>query len=124
MRFYMLLTIALYSEMFGIKMLSFERKLQEQTWSVHYSFTDSLKIQNWCKNQIDLIIQRNQQTSPEGPASHVCEILSEIKDIKYIKVPWSETAIKLNSCQNLGEKANTFFVTNEQENDRPVANHW
>jgi hypothetical protein len=31
--------------------------------------------------------QRNQQVSPEGPANHVCEILSEIKDIKYNKVP-------------------------------------
>ena len=75
---------------------------------------------------MDLITQRNQQASPEGPANHVCEILSEIKDIKYIKVPWSETVIKLNSCQNMGERAKTsiFFVTNEQENDRPVANHW
>jgi hypothetical protein len=34
------------SEMLGIKMLSFERKLQEQTWSVYYSFKDSLKILN------------------------------------------------------------------------------
>jgi len=44
---------------------------------------------------MDLITQRSQQTSPEGPASHVCEILSEIKDIKYSKVPWTETVIKL-----------------------------
>jgi hypothetical protein len=75
---------------------------------------------------MDLIIQRNQQASPEGPAKHVFEILSEIKDIKYIKVPWSETVIKLNGCQKLGERAktSTFFATNEQENDRPVANHW
>ena len=36
---------------------------------------------------MDLITQRNQQTSPEGPANHVCEILLEIKDIKYNKVP-------------------------------------
>ena len=35
---------------------------------------------------MDLITQRNKQASPEGPANHVCEILSEIKDIKY-KVP-------------------------------------
>ena len=33
---------------------------------------------------MDLITQRNQQASP---ANHVCEILSEIKDIKYNKVP-------------------------------------
>jgi hypothetical protein len=32
----------------------------------------------------------------------VCEILSEIKDIKYSKVPWSETVIKLNFCQKMG----------------------
>jgi hypothetical protein len=25
--------------------------------------------------------------SPEGSANHMCEILSEIKDIKYSKVP-------------------------------------
>ena len=36
---------------------------------------------------MDLITQRNQQAFPEGPANHVCEILSEIKDIKYNKVP-------------------------------------
>ena len=30
-----------------------------------------------------LITQRNQQESPD----YVCEILSEIKDIKYSKVP-------------------------------------
>jgi hypothetical protein len=30
---------------------------------------------------MDLITQRNQQASPEGPAKHVCVILSEIKDI-------------------------------------------
>jgi hypothetical protein len=36
---------------------------------------------------MDLIIQRNQQASPEGPSNHVFEILSAIKDIKYIKVP-------------------------------------
>ena len=103
-------------EMFGINMLSFERKLQEQIWSVHYSFKDSLKILNWCNNQMDLITQRNQQASPEGPANHVCEIWSEIKDIKYSKVPWTETVIKLNLCQKWGEGANTsiFFVTNEQ----------
>ena len=66
---------------------------------------------------MDLITQRNQQASPEGPANHVCEILSEIKDIKYSKVPWSETVIKLNFCQKNGrEGAKTliFFVTNEQ----------
>jgi hypothetical protein len=58
MRFYMLLIQTLYGvkknrlqgaychspEMLGIKILSFERKLQEQTWSVYYSFKDSLKI--------------------------------------------------------------------------------
>ena len=46
----------------------------------------------------------------------MCEILSEIKDIKYIKVPWTETVIKSNFCQKIGGGANTsiFFVTNEQ----------
>jgi hypothetical protein len=104
--------------MLGIKMLSFERKLQEQTWSVYYSFKDSLKIINWCNNdnQMDLVTQRNQQASPEGPANHVCEIWSEIKDIKYNKVPWTETVIEINFCQKWGEGAKTsiFFVTNEQ----------
>jgi hypothetical protein len=51
---------------------------------------------------MDLITQRNQQASPESPANHVCEILSEIKDIKYNKVPWTETVIKLNFCQKMG----------------------
>ena len=51
---------------------------------------------------MDSITQRNQQASPEGPANHVCEILSEIKDIKYNKVPWTETVIKLNCCQKMG----------------------
>jgi hypothetical protein len=51
---------------------------------------------------MDLLTQRNQHASPEGPANHVCEILSEIKDIKYNKVPWTETVIKLNSCQTMG----------------------
>ena len=36
---------------------------------------------------MDLITQRNQQASAEGPANHVCEILSAIKDIEYNKVP-------------------------------------
>ena len=35
---------------------------------------------------MDLITQRNQQASPDVPANHVCEILSEIKDVKYYKV--------------------------------------
>ena len=30
---------------------------------------------------MELITQRNQQASPEGPANHVSEILSQIKDI-------------------------------------------
>ena len=34
---------------------------------------------------MDLITQRNQQASPEGPANHVCEVSSETKDIKYKK---------------------------------------
>jgi hypothetical protein len=59
-------------EMLGIKMLSFERRLQEQTWSVYYSFKDSLKILNWCNNQMGLITQGNQQASPEGPSNHMC----------------------------------------------------
>ena len=84
--------------MLGIKMLSFERKLQEQT------FKDSLKILNWCNNQMDLITQRNQQASPEGSANHMCvKFFSEIKDIKYNKVPWTETVIKLNCCPKMGE---------------------
>ena len=36
---------------------------------------------------MDLTTQRNQQSSPESSANHVCEILSEMKDIKYNKVP-------------------------------------
>jgi len=36
---------------------------------------------------MDLITQRNQQASPEDPANHVCEILSEIKDIKHTRIP-------------------------------------
>ena len=80
--------------MLGIKMLYFERKLQEQTWSVYYSFKDSLKKLYWCNNQMDLITQRNQQTSPEGPSNHMCEILSEIKDIKCSKVSCTKTVIK------------------------------
>jgi hypothetical protein len=65
---------------------------------------------------MDLITQRKQQTSPGGSANHVCEIWSEIKDIKYNKVPWTETVIKLNFCKNMGEGAKTsiFLVTNEQ----------
>jgi hypothetical protein len=31
---------------------------------------------------MDLITQRSQQAYPEGPANHVCEIFSEIKDIE------------------------------------------
>jgi hypothetical protein len=65
--------------MLGIKMLSFERKLQEQTWSVYYSFNDSLKILYWCNNQMDLLTQRNKQASPEGPANYVCEICQKLK---------------------------------------------
>ena len=67
---------------------------------------------------MDLITQRNQQASPEGPENHVCEILSEIKDVKYIKVPWTETVNKLICCQKSGEGATTsiFLVTNEQLN--------
>ena len=59
-------------EMLDIKMLSFEGKLQKQIWYVYYSFKDSLKIINWCNNQMDLITQRNQQAFPEGPANHMC----------------------------------------------------
>jgi hypothetical protein len=65
---------------------------------------------------MDLITQRKQQASPGGSANHVCEIWSEIKDMKYNKVPWTETVIKLIFCKKMGEGANTliFFVTNEQ----------
>ena len=51
---------------------------------------------------MDLITQRNQKASPEDPANNVYEILSEIKDIKYNKVPWTETVIKLNVCKKMG----------------------
>ena len=75
---------------------------------------------------MDLITQRNQQASPEGPANHVCEILSEIKDIKYNKVPWTETVIKLNICQKWGKGAKTsiFFLTNEQLNYKLHVQCW
>ena len=65
---------------------------------------------------MDLIAQRNQQASPEGPENHVCKILSEIKDIKYNKVAWNETVIKLYFCQKMveGTKTSIFFVTIEQ----------
>jgi hypothetical protein len=113
--------------MLGIKMLSFERKLQEQTWSVYYSFKDSLNILNWCNNQMDLITQRNQQASPEGPANHMCvKFFSEIKDIKYNKVPWTETVNKLNFCQKWRKRAKTsiVFVTNEQLNYKLHVQCW
>jgi hypothetical protein len=56
----------------------------------------------------------------------VCEILLEIKDIKYNKVPWTETVIKLNICQKWGEGANTsiFFVANEQLNYKLHVQFW
>ena len=38
-------------------------------------------------NQMGLITERNQQASHEGPSNHMSEILLEIKDIKYNKVP-------------------------------------
>jgi hypothetical protein len=79
--------------MLGYKMLSLERKLQEQTWSLFYSFNDNLKIRDWCNNQ---------QASPEGATNNVCEILSEMKDIKHSKVSWTETVIKLKFCQEMG----------------------
>jgi hypothetical protein len=65
---------------------------------------------------MDLITQRNQQASPEGPANHMYEILSEIKDIKYSKVPWTEIVIQLHFGKKWGARAKTsiFFVTNEQ----------
>ena len=71
---------------------------------------------------MDLITQRNQQASPEGPTKDVCEILSEIKEIEYNKVPSNETVIKLNfGPKKWGEGAKTsiFFVTNEQLRERP-----
>ena len=52
---------------------------------------------------MDLITQRNVTSISWGSIkSYVCEILLEIKDIKYNKVPWTETVIKLNICQNGG----------------------
>ena len=65
---------------------------------------------------MDLITQRSQQASPEGPANHMYEILSEIKYKKYNKIPWTETVIKLNFCEKWGGGAKTsiFLVTNEQ----------
>ena len=69
-------------------------------------------------NQMGLITQRNQQASPEGPSNHiyVSEIFLETKDIKYNKVPWTETVIKFNFRQKMGGGAKTsiFFVTNKQ----------
>jgi hypothetical protein len=52
---------------------------------------------------MDLITQRNQQASPEGPTNHAYEILSEIKDIKYNKVPWTETVVKVIWKANIVE---------------------
>ena len=37
----------------------------------YYSFKDSLKILNLYNNQMDLITQRNQQASPDGPSNHM-----------------------------------------------------
>jgi hypothetical protein len=50
----------------------------------------------------------------------------EIKDIKYNKVPWTETVIMLNCCQKWGERAKTsiFFVTNEQLNYKSHVQCW
>jgi hypothetical protein len=52
--------------------------------------------------------------------------LSEIKDIKYIKVPWTETVIEINVCQKCGEvgKTSTLFVTNEQLNYKLHVQCW
>ena len=114
-------------EILGIKMLSFERKLQEQTWSVYYSFKDSLTVLNWCNDQMDVITQRNATSiSWWSIKSYVCEILLEIKDIKYSKVPWTESVIKINSCQKWEEGAKTsiFFVTNEQLNYKLNVQCW
>jgi hypothetical protein len=48
---------------------------------------------------MDLITQRNVTSISWGSIkSYVCEILLEIKDIKYNKVPWTETVIKIDSC--------------------------
>ena len=50
----------------------------------------------------------------------------EIKDIKYNKVPWTETVIKLNICQKWGKGAKTsiFFLTNEQLNYKLHVQCW
>jgi hypothetical protein len=58
--------------------------------------------------------------------AYVSEILLEIKDIKYNKVPWTETVIKLNICQKWGKGAKTsiFFVTNEQLNYKLHVQCW
>ena len=56
---------------------------------------------------MDLITQRNQQTSPEGPANHMCEILSEIKDIKCNKVSCTKTVIKLICSQKMEGRGQT-----------------
>ena len=66
---------------------------------------------------MDLITQQKPTSVSWGSSkSYMCEILLENKDIKYNKVPWTETVIKLNFCQKWGEGAKTsiFFVTNEQ----------
>ena len=54
------------------EMLDIKGNCKKQIWYVYYSFKDSLKIINWCNNQMELITQRNQQAFPEGPANHMC----------------------------------------------------
>jgi hypothetical protein len=73
-----------------------------------------------------LITQKPTSVSWESIKSYVCDILLEIKDIKYNKVPWTETVIKLNICQKWGEEANTsiFFVANEQLNYKLHVQCW
>ena len=43
-------------------------------------------------------IEKSTSVSWGSIKSYVSEILLEIKDIKYNKVPWTETVIKLNIC--------------------------
>ena len=56
----------------------------------------------------------------------MCETLLEIKDIKYNKIPWTETVIKLNICQKGGKGAKTsiFVVSNEQLNHKLHVQCW
>ena len=48
---------------------------------------------------MELITQRNQQASFEGPAIHVSEILSQIKDINLMNRPLVESIYGMSSIK-------------------------